>query len=372
MTGARNTLKIAIFGSSLLSAYWNGAATYYRGILKALYRRGGYNIAFFEPDAYDRQQHKDIAPPDYARVVVYENSDDGVREALMEATRADWIIKASGVGVFDTFLEAAIPNLRDELRANNPNVRAAFWDVDAPATLSRMENDVGDDFRLQVARYDVVLTYGGGNSVVNAYAALGARVCVPIYNALDPETHFPAAVTDARFVCDLAFLGNRMPDREVRVDEFFFRAATLLPDRHFLLAGSGWHDKSMPANVTYIGHLRTADHNAFNASARVVLNISRESMARFGFSPATRVFEATGAGACLITDDWPGVAEFFAPNREILVAADGADVAVLLRDLSDEQAKSIGSAALRRVLSEHTYDQRAELLDSVLRGETAQ
>ena len=33
-------MKIVMFGSSLVSAYWNGAATYYRGICKAMYARG--------------------------------------------------------------------------------------------------------------------------------------------------------------------------------------------------------------------------------------------------------------------------------------------------------------------------------------------
>ena len=69
----------------------------------------------------------------------------------------------------------------------------------------------------------------------------------------------------------------------------------------------------------YIGHLYTADHNAFNASALAVLNVSRDSMAAYGYSPATRVFEAAGAGACIITDAWEGIAMFFEPGREILV-----------------------------------------------------
>jgi hypothetical protein len=33
-------MNIAFFGSSLVSAYWNGAATYYRGIIRALHELG--------------------------------------------------------------------------------------------------------------------------------------------------------------------------------------------------------------------------------------------------------------------------------------------------------------------------------------------
>jgi spore maturation protein CgeB len=93
-------MKIAMYGSSLLSAYWNGAATYYRGILRALAPLG-HDITFFEPDAFDRQSHRDIEPPPWCRVVVYKATETGVREVLTQAARADAVIKASGVGVFD-------------------------------------------------------------------------------------------------------------------------------------------------------------------------------------------------------------------------------------------------------------------------------
>jgi spore maturation protein CgeB len=91
-------------------------------------------------------------------------------------------------------------------------------------------------------------------------------------------------------------------------------------------------------------------------------------MARYGFSPATRVFEAAGAGACLITDRWEGIDQFFEPGEEILVADDGAAVAGHLLDLSPERARKIGDAALRRALAEHTYAHRAERVETVLEG----
>ncbi|HYE38776.1 MAG TPA: glycosyltransferase, partial [Ramlibacter sp.] len=183
----------------------------------------------------------------------------------------------------------------------------------------------------------------------------------------DPGTHHPVAPQE-RFECDLAFLGNRLPDREARVEEFFLRAAAQLPERRMLLGGSGWGDKPLPANVQYLGHVYTADHNAFNCTPRAVLNVSRESMARYGFSPATRVFEAAGAAACLITDAWEGLETFFEPGAEVLVAHDGDEVAQHVRALEASRAREIGQAAYRRVLSEHTYSHRAAQLDEVLQG----
>jgi spore maturation protein CgeB len=352
---------IAFFGSSLVSAYWNGAATYYRGIIRALADRG-FDVTFYEPDAFDRQQHRDIPDPPWARVVVYaaDPSDrNGVWRALHHARNADILVKTSGVGVCDRLLDEAV------LECKAPHARTIFWDVDAPATLERLARDAAAPFRELVPRYDMILTYGGGEPVVRGYTALGARMCVPVYNALDRATHFPVS-SDSRFRADLGFLGNRLPDREARVEAFLFAAARELPTETFVLGGNGWADKPMPANLRYVGHVYTRDHNAFNCSARAVLNISRDSMARFGFSPATRVFEAAGAGACLVTDAWPGIETFLEPSREVLVARNGAEVAAHLAALEPARASAIGRAAQTRILAEHTYSHRAEQVDALL------
>jgi spore maturation protein CgeB len=249
-----------------------------------------------------------------------------------------------------------------------------FWDVDAPATLDSIEADPAHHLRRAIPRYDLVLTYGGGDPVVQAYRKVGAWTCVPIYNAVDPETHFPVARKE-EFACDLSFLGNRLPDREARVEEFFLKAAARLPKRQFLLGGAGWETKEMPANVRTLGHVGTDDHNAFFCSALATLNINRDSMARYGFSPPTRIFEAAGASACLITDAWEGLEQFLEPEREILSAKDGEDVAAIMALLDQDRARRIGAAAKKRVLSEHTYAHRArqvaDLLNAAPRGREA-
>lgn len=357
------SLNIAFFGSSLVSCYWNGAATYYRGLIRALAERG-HRVTFYEPDAYDRQKYRDIPDPEWARVVVYSpKTPDEVLATVRQARHADLVVKASGVGVHDALLEAAV------LELQSASTLVAFWDVDAPATLDRVTRDLTDPFRDLIPQYDIVFTYGGGAPVVTAYTNLGAHQCVPIYNALDPHTHFPVA-PDARFVADLAFLGNRLPDRERRVEEFFLSVAAARPHRRFLLGGSGWGDKEKAPNVNYLGHVGTADHNAFNCTPTAVLNINRESMARYGFSPPTRVFEAAGAGACLITDAWEGVGQFLEPGREVLVAHSGVEVAEHLDRLASDReiAVNIGAAAQQRVLAEHTYAQRALEVERALAG----
>ncbi len=356
-------ISIAFYGSSLLSSYWNGAATYYRGLLAALAALG-YDITFYEPDAFNRQAHRDIEPPHWARVLVYPPRPDAVRCMIAAAASADVVIKASGVGVFDDELLFGV------LAAARPDALRIFWDVDAQATLAELKAGAAPTLSDALRKLDLVLTYGGGDPVVHAYRILGAPRCEPIYNALDPATHHPVP-RDAGLAADLSFLANRMPDREARAEAFFFAPAARLPNRRFLLGGSGWHDKACPPNVHLLGHVGTERHNAFNVSALAVLNVARDNMAATGFSPATRVFEAAGAGACLITDAWDGIDAFLTPDEEILVARNGADVVEHLAALTPEKARAIGMRARRRVLAQHTYAQRARIVDELLRRELA-
>ena len=51
-------------------------------------------------------------------------------------------MKTSGVGVFDDLLEEGV------LERRAPNALAIFWDVDAPATLDRLEHDGSDPLRI--------------------------------------------------------------------------------------------------------------------------------------------------------------------------------------------------------------------------------
>ncbi|MDR6955794.1 spore maturation protein CgeB [Ancylobacter sp. 3268] len=300
-------------------------------------------------------------------MVVYPATEEAVRRVVAEAAHADVVVKASGVGVFDdALLEGVIANARAE-------AALIFWDVDAPATLASLREAPAqtpamspDLIRRALPRLDLVLTYGGGPPVVTAYEGFGAARCVPIYNALDPTTHHPVAA-DPRFDGDLAFLGNRLPDREARVTQFFLMPAARLRERRFLIGGNGWSDRAVPPNVRDIGHVYTRDHNAFNATPLAVLNIARDSMAETGYSPATRVFEAAGAGGCLITDAWEGIELFLKPDEEVLVARDGLDVARHLESLTRERAAAVGKAALARVLTEHTYAHRGAAVDAILR-----
>lgn len=379
-------MKIFAFGSSIVSSYWNGAATYYRGCYKYLARLG-YDITFAEPDAYGRQQHRDSDDFSYVTSLVYtpralngSSSTDGCDPAgrdlarmLALAAEADIVVKHSGIGCDDAELERRVPELSHQDGATKPpNGPMTFiWDVDAPATIHRMQaaspgSPHPDALALSTRSYDAILTYGGGPMARDGFLQFGARAYYSMYNGLDPETHHPVP-PDPTLACDVAFLGNRLPDREARVEELFFKAARLAPDQRFLLGGEGWGGKPMAPNVRYLGHVPTADHNRLNASASLVLNINRASMADFGFSPPTRVFEVAGTGTALLCDDWPGLADCFEPNTEILVVRNAEEVAFALHRYTPAERRLIGDAFRARALADHTYAQRAAQADFAFR-----
>ncbi len=189
-------MKIFAFGSSIVSSYWNGAATYYRGCYKYLARLG-YDITFAEPDAYGRQQHRDSDDFSYVKSLVYQphidqhgrdNGSADLDRMFELAKQADVVVKHSGIGVDDAELERRVPA---ELSAH---AMTFIWDVDSPATIHRMRSNLQhDSLALSCSGFDGILSYGGGPKARDGFLEFGARSYYSMYNGLDPETHFPVA-----------------------------------------------------------------------------------------------------------------------------------------------------------------------------------
>ena len=121
-----------------------------------------------------------------------------------------------------------------------------------------------------------------------------------------------------------------------------------------------------PENVSRVEHLPPSKHPVFYNQQAFTLNITRAAMLGAGFSPSVRVFEAAACGVPIITDDWPGLASFFVPDEEILVARRTEDVLELLGHMGEAERKEIGKRGRERVLSAHTAAHRAAELEAVL------
>ena len=354
-------MKVFVFGSSITSSYWNTAANYYRGIYKNL-ADFGFQITFAEPDPYPWQSHRDDGDYSYVEVVIYDSPYD-LPSLFKQATSADVVIKHSGGGTDDAALDQRLLDCR------SINTQVAFWDIDPVATLAAVEADSRHRLRALIPEYDYIFTNAGGPRLMERYEALGARACHPIYNALDSTSYYPVP-PDPEYACDLLLIADRAAVDQKRVQDFFFAAAELAPEFTFAVAGGGWDSQTSTPTIHCLGDIRECDRNRLNGSARMVLNLTREAVAETGFSPTSRLFEAAGAGACVITDPWKGVETFFEPGCEILVAHNAGEIVDLLRTVDTRLAGEIGSAMRRRAIQEHTYSLRALLVREILRQST--
>lgn len=353
-------MRIACFGASLVSAYEHGAATYFRGVLRALAGRG-HRVRFYEPAHAERLAHRDIVDPDWAEIERFTPDGIGVEAALEHAAEADMLIKASGIGVFDDLLDATVP------QCVVPPTLAVYWDLTPARTLTRLHDDPDFPLRAQLQRYDVVLARYGGEQTLEAFQQFGARICFPLYSALDPEVHRPSRA-QPEWAADVLFMAHRAGAFDTRVQGDFLGAAAALPARRFLLAGCGWDDLSLPGNATCRGYLYTSEHNAYNSSATAVLDLPRPENAALGYAPSARLFEAAGAGACVVSDAWEGLDTFLEPGREVLVAHGLAELVEVLRNLNPGRAAAIGRRAYERTRHEHTYERRAGELEALFEG----
>lgn len=352
-TSAAPALKLAIFGLSLSSAWGNGHATLWRALIRALCARG-VDVTFFERDAPYYAAHRDFTEAPYGTLILYPDfPTERARAALREA---DAVIVTSYCP--DARRLAPLLSERRGL--------AVFYDMDAPVTLARLE--AGEDVPYLpeggLGAFDLVLSYAGGETLARLRLRLGARRTAALFGCVDPAAHAPAPRPKARAA--LSHLGSYAADRADKLAAFFSAPARARPAEAFLLAGPGYDDGfGWAENITWRPHVAPAEHPAFFASARLTLSVARADMAKAGWSPSGRLFEAAACGAPILSDDWPGLSDFYARGREVLIAKTTEDVLAAL-SLSDAELDRIAQAARARTLSEHTAEVRAETLIKLL------
>ena len=83
-----------------------------------------------------------------------------------------------------------------------------------------------------------------------------------------------------------------------------------------------------------------------------------------------RPFEMAMMGACMVSNPWAGVEQWFEPGKEILVVGSTEEAIDCYRFLltHDAERKALGQAARRRALADHTYRQRAQQLMQLLQA----
>jgi spore maturation protein CgeB len=349
-------LRITIFGLAITSSWGNGHATTFRALCAALKQRG-HHIDFFEKDVEWYASNRDLPDPPFADLHLYTDW----HEVLPQVRR---VLADSDVAVVGSYFPDAIAALPEIIDADVPT--KAFYDIDTPVTMaalrSRGKNEY-IDVRL-LPELDVYFSFTGGPVLNELETRFAVRRATPLYCSFGPDAYRPQP-TDFRFACALSYMGTYAPDRQPKLETFLSAPATSLPQKKFIVAGPMYPSSvSWPANVEHIFHLAPQSHPKIYSSSDFVLNVTRREMVIAGYSPSVRLFEAAACGATIISDHWPGLDSFFAPEEEILLATASADV---VRWLKMGKLPAIGARAKARVLEQHTSAIRArEFEDAVL------
>ena len=351
-------MKIVIFGLSITSSWGNGHATTFRALCKALHARG-HRIVFFEHDTEWYAHNRDLPQPDFCQTRIFQDW-----RAILPAARSE--LRDCDVAMAGSYFPDGIEAVREVL--DSPAPCKAFYDIDTPITVGQLREQGRTSYLLreQISGFDVYFSFTGGPMLKEIENRFGARLAVPLYCSFDPE-HYRVFPVHKRFACDLSYMGTYAPDRQPKIDEFFCRPAQMLPDRKFILAGPQY-PKTLrwPANLRRITHLNPRWHAPFYSSSRMTLNVTRRDMVLAGYSPSVRLFEAAASGACLVSDNWPGIDTFFRPQQEILLPTCGEDVARYITGYDDQELRRIGHCGRQRVLAEHSNQQRAQQFEAAV------
>jgi spore maturation protein CgeB len=356
-------MRWVIFGLTISSSWGNGHATLWRGLWRALARRG-HHLVFFERDVPYYAEHRDLTELPGGDLVLYPSWGDVLPRARRELQGADAAIVTSycpdGVAAAQLLADGA---------TGAPKV---FYDMDTPVTLENLREGRPVPYLGErgLRDFDLVLSYTGGASLDALRSQLGAPRVATLYGHVDPQVHRPVAPA-ANYRCALSYLGTYASDRQAALEALFIEPARRMPALSFLIGGAQYPaDFPWTANIRFVRHMPPAEHPAFFSSSRLTLSVTRRAMAENGWCPSGRLFEAAACGTPIVSDAWAGLETFLEPGREVIVARDARDVEAAL-EMPDAQLARIAHDARERVLALHSSDHRAAELERMLGDVTA-
>ena len=348
-------MKLVVFGLSISSSWGNGHATLWRGLARALAQHG-HELIFFERDVPYYAAHRDVTTIAAGRLILYSAWSDISADASRAIEDADF-----------TMVTSYCPDAREAAALlRQSGMPCGFYDLDTAVTLWRLDRGEEVEYLPEdgLSQFDLVLSYTGGEALDQLRHRLGARHVAPLFGSVDPIAYQPAPTRTQEAA--LSYLGTYAADRQDALERLFIAPSVRRTDLTFSIGGSMYpSDVCFPANVKHASHVAPAAHAEFYADARFTLNITRAAMARLGYCPSGRLFEAAACETPILSDDWPGLDTFFVPGEELLVVHSTDDVLAAI-EMPEEQRRAIGQAARRRVLASHTAAHRAALLERIM------
>lgn len=222
-------MKLVIFGLSISSSWGNGHATLWRGLCRALSRRGHY-VVFFERDAPYYAAHRDFVELPGGRLVLYSEWSEMLEESALDE------LESADVAIVTSYCPDAVSAASLIQRTNALPV---FYDLDSPVTLSRIESGETVDYipANGLRDFELVLSYTGGEALAALKEVLGARAVAPLYGSVDPDRHRPEPGCP-EYTGHLSYLGTYARDRQAALEELFVEPARMRDDLRFIIGGA--------------------------------------------------------------------------------------------------------------------------------------
>ncbi len=347
-------MKLVIFGLAISSSWGNGHATIWRGLCRALSKKG-HEIVFFERDVPYYARHRDMPRPAGVELVLYPDWEWVEQSARRHLAEAD-------AGIVTSYCLDGLA--ASELVLQSPACLRVFYDLDAPVTLENLAagkslSYVGEK---GFKGFDLVLSYTGGKVLRALRERLHARLVAPLYGSVDPAVHKPVPPVQD-YSSHLSYLGTYAKDRQEKLRSLFIEPALKLPQYRFVIGGSLYpQDFPWTQNIYFRRHVPPPAHSSFYCSSALTLNVTRKAMADMGYCPSGRLFEAAACGTPVLSDTWDGIEKFFEPGSQILIANTAEEAVEILR-MSKSELAGVAKAARERTLDEHTAERRADELE---------
>lgn len=246
-------------------------------------------------------------------------------------------------------------------------ITTIYYDGDMPTILPKYANGRGFKFNYYVdadlSEYDYFFVNSKG--VIKDIEEMGANNVNTLYYAADPDLTSPV---NTEKDIDISFFGIGSQLREEWMTKMISSPSKKMQDANFVIGGSDFQIDM--GNAKILGRLPHSTLRNFCCRSKINLNITRWSHTNIYASATTRLFELASYGACIVSQPYNGIEEWFNIGNELIVVNSEEEAIETYKSLlySDEYRTKIGERARQRILKEHTYKHRAEKIVKTIKS----
>ena len=232
-----------------------------------------------------------------------------------------------------------------------------YYDADAPASFPEYAG-FKTGFRIyqgaDLSEYAAVISNSKGGE--KTLERMGARHAHTVHFGADPELFRHVAVEQQDI--DALFYGQGREYRSDWIDAMVTIPSREMSDVRFAVRGRDLGDVGRAEKLPF---LSLSALHTYVCRSKLNLCVTRQGHASVYATSTLRPFELASMGACIISNPYLGIEEWFAPGKEIVVVESREEAMDRYRWLLDHETerRALAEAAHTRFIAEHTFQHRA-------------